>query len=202
MTNIDYIAVYQQLDNYQAIIYPTFYQHCTALSCLFYYICNNSITNSQYFMKGLLIIVAKKHIVRSLLLNIQTMNTVLKNIMVSGLLIASGTVAYGAAPTTMSLHDLHTTPVYLDHSQPIEQRVEDALARMTLDEKIAIIHAQSKFTACAPMFYGMNGSRPGRPTTRAWPSLPLPVWQRHGILPWPYSMDKVSEKRLSIEERI
>lgn len=39
-----------------------------------------------------------------------------------------------------------TKPVYLDDSQPITRRVEDALSRMTLDEKIAIIHAQSKFS--------------------------------------------------------
>ena len=38
-------------------------------------------------------------------------------------------------------------PVYLDESKPLEQRVEDALSRMTLDEKIAIIHAQSKFSS-------------------------------------------------------
>ena len=40
-----------------------------------------------------------------------------------------------------------TKPVYLDESKSIEQRVEDALSRMTLDEKIAIIHAQSKFSS-------------------------------------------------------
>ena len=39
------------------------------------------------------------------------------------------------------------TPVYLDESKAIEQRVEDALSRMTLDEKIAVIHAQSKFSS-------------------------------------------------------
>lgn len=37
------------------------------------------------------------------------------------------------------------TPVYLDASKPIEERVEDALGRMTLQEKIGVIHAQSKF---------------------------------------------------------
>ena len=37
--------------------------------------------------------------------------------------------------------------VYLDASAPMEQRVEDALARMTLQEKIALIHAQSKFSS-------------------------------------------------------
>ncbi|MBR4969778.1 MAG: glycoside hydrolase family 3 C-terminal domain-containing protein [Alistipes sp.] len=39
------------------------------------------------------------------------------------------------------------TPVYLDDSKSIEERVEDALQRMTFDEKIAIIHAQSKFSS-------------------------------------------------------
>ena len=38
-------------------------------------------------------------------------------------------------------------PLYLDETKPIEQRVEDALGRMTLDEKIAVIPAQSKFSA-------------------------------------------------------
>ena len=38
-------------------------------------------------------------------------------------------------------------PVYLDDTKPIEERVEDALGRMTLDEKIAVIHAQSKFSS-------------------------------------------------------
>ena len=38
-------------------------------------------------------------------------------------------------------------PVYLDETKPVEQRIEDALSRMTLDEKIAVIHAQSKFSS-------------------------------------------------------
>lgn len=38
-------------------------------------------------------------------------------------------------------------PVYLDATKPVEQRVEDAMKRMTLDEKIAVIHAQSKFSS-------------------------------------------------------
>lgn len=40
------------------------------------------------------------------------------------------------------------TPVYLDVTRPIDERVEDALSRMTLKEKIGMIHAQSKF--CSP----------------------------------------------------
>ena len=38
-------------------------------------------------------------------------------------------------------------PIYLDQSYPVEQRIDDALRRMTLDEKIAVIHAQSKFSS-------------------------------------------------------
>ncbi len=37
--------------------------------------------------------------------------------------------------------------VYLDPSKPLEERVEDALNRMTTADKIAIIHAQSKFSS-------------------------------------------------------
>lgn len=37
--------------------------------------------------------------------------------------------------------------VYLDENQPIDVRVEDALSRMTLEEKVAVLHAQSKFSS-------------------------------------------------------
>ena len=38
-------------------------------------------------------------------------------------------------------------PVYLDDTQPIEARVQDALARMTLEEKVRLCTAQSKFSS-------------------------------------------------------
>ena len=38
-------------------------------------------------------------------------------------------------------------PVYMDDAQPIEARVKDALSRMTLEEKVALCHAQSKFSS-------------------------------------------------------
>lgn len=38
-------------------------------------------------------------------------------------------------------------PVYMDESKPMEQRVEDALSRMTLEEKVKMCHAQSKFSS-------------------------------------------------------
>ncbi len=39
------------------------------------------------------------------------------------------------------------TPLYLDENAPIEQRVEDALKRMTLEEKVAMCHAEGKFAS-------------------------------------------------------
>lgn len=48
--------------------------------------------------------------------------------------------------STLQAH-CERTPIYLDETQPIEQRIEDALSRMTLEEKIAMIHAQAKFSS-------------------------------------------------------
>lgn len=47
----------------------------------------------------------------------------------------------------MAVPAVSQTPVYLDESRDIEERVEDALSRMTLEEKISVIHAQSKFSS-------------------------------------------------------
>ncbi len=60
-------------------------------------------------------------------------------------------------------------PVYLDSNRFIEERVEDALSRMTLDEKIAVIHAQSKFSSAGvkrlgfPDFWTDDGPHGVRP---------------------------------------
>lgn len=42
---------------------------------------------------------------------------------------------------------LSQEPVYLDYTAPLENRVEDALQRMTLEEKVKMVHAQSKFSS-------------------------------------------------------
>ena len=60
----------------------------------------------------------------------------MKNILLSAF-FAAACVATAAA----------AVPVYLDETRPIDERVEDALSRMTLDEKIAMLHAQSKFSS-------------------------------------------------------
>lgn len=49
------------------------------------------------------------------------------------------------------------TPVYLDDTQPIEARVKDALSKMTVSEKIGIIHAQSKFSSPGVQRLGIPG---------------------------------------------
>lgn len=52
---------------------------------------------------------------------------------------------------------------YQDESLPVSDRIEDALSRMTLDEKLAMVHAQSKFS------------------TRGCPRLGIPeVWMSDG----------------------
>lgn len=51
------------------------------------------------------------------------------------------------ASVSIPLIAQNSIPVYLDESKPIEQRIEDALSRMTLEEKVAMCHAQSKFSS-------------------------------------------------------
>ena len=108
-------------------------------------------------------------------------------------------------------------PVYLDNTKSIELRVEDALKRMTLTEKIAVIHAQSKFSSPGvkrlgiPDFWtddGPHGVRPdvlwdqwnrqGTPMTHVLPFLRLPVLLHHGILIWLLSTEIVWERKPSI----
>ena len=61
------------------------------------------------------------------------------------------------------------TPVYLDDSKPIEERVEDALSRMTVEEKVSMTHAQSKFSSSGvarlgiPEFWMTDGPHGIRP---------------------------------------
>lgn len=55
--------------------------------------------------------------------------------------------AVGLSALTIAAFADKVTAPYLDVNRPIEERVQDALGRMTTEEKIAIIHAQSKFSS-------------------------------------------------------
>ena len=65
--------------------------------------------------------------------------------------------------------EAQSLPAYLDETKNIEVRVEDALKRMTLDEKIRVIHAQSKFSSAGvprlgfPDFWTDDGPHGVRP---------------------------------------
>lgn len=52
-----------------------------------------------------------------------------------------------AAAATLNAAAQTATPVYLNPDAPLEERVQDALSRMTLHEKVQILHAQSKFSS-------------------------------------------------------
>lgn len=58
---------------------------------------------------------------------------------------------------SVSVADNSPLPLYLNDKAPLEQRVEDALSRMTPAEKVAIIHAQSKFSSPGVQRLGIPG---------------------------------------------
>ena len=74
-----------------------------------------------------------------------------------------------AAIATSSAQQTGQLPVYLDNTKPVEQRIDDAIVRMTLQEKIRIIHAQSKFSSAGvprlgfPDFWTDDGPHGVRP---------------------------------------
>ena len=53
----------------------------------------------------------------------------------------------GAALVVSGLALAQEKPVYMDESKPVEERIQDALSRMTLEEKVAMCHGQATFSS-------------------------------------------------------
>lgn len=49
--------------------------------------------------------------------------------------------------TSIAMNAQPLNPIYLDETKPLEERVKNALSLMTLEEKVALCHAQSKFSS-------------------------------------------------------
>ncbi|MDV3756960.1 glycoside hydrolase family 3 C-terminal domain-containing protein [Elizabethkingia anophelis] len=81
-------------------------------------------------------------------------------------------------------------PAYLDASKPVEQRIEDALSRMTLEEKVAMLHAQSKFSSPGvprlgiPEFWTTDGPHGVRPEV-LWDEWDQAGWSNDSIVAYP-----------------
>jgi beta-glucosidase len=58
-----------------------------------------------------------------------------------------GIIAVLMLACTYLLNAQPLKPFYMDESRPIEERVKNALSLMTLEEKVALCHAQSKFSS-------------------------------------------------------
>lgn len=91
---------------------------------------------------------------------------------------------------TASKAQTKTIPIYLDDSKPVEQRVKDALSRMTLEEKVAMLHAQSKFSSPGvprlgiPEFWTTDGPHGVRAEVK-WDEWDQAGWTNDSIIAYP-----------------
>ena len=91
---------------------------------------------------------------------------------------------------TTTLNAQTTVPRYLDPQAPIEERVKDALSRMTTQEKIQVLHAQSKFTSAGVPRLGirqlnMDDGPHGVREELEWNSWRVAKWTNDAIVAFP-----------------
>ena len=91
---------------------------------------------------------------------------------------------YSVSHSLLLFRSLRNRNLYIWMRATYGSRVEDALKRLTVEEKVAMLHAQSKFSSpgvprlgipefwmtdgphgSVPKFFGMNGIRPDGPMT-------------------------------------
>ncbi len=82
------------------------------------------------------------------------------------------------------------TPVYLNEEAPLEERVQDALKRLTLEEKVALLHAQGKFSSAGVKRLGipelwMSDGPHGVRAEISWNSWKYADWLNDSITAFP-----------------
>lgn len=81
-------------------------------------------------------------------------------------------------------------PIYLDDSKPVDERIKDALSRMTLEEKVRMLHAQSKFSSAGvprlgiPEFWTTDGPHGVRAEVK-WDEWDQAGWTNDSIVAYP-----------------